>query len=89
MTDGDIVDLVRNAVYMIILVSGPILVLSVVVGLLIAVLQTVTSIQEQTLTFIPKLIVIMLSLVLFSYFIVSQLSDYTLDLFAAIPTLAR
>lgn len=89
MSDGQIIDLVREAVVMILLIAGPILILSVIVGLVIAIFQTVTSIQEQTLTFIPKLFVILGSLFFFSYYIISQLSDYTIDLFNVIPLLSR
>lgn len=89
MNDGQIIDLVRSAIVTILLVSGPILILSVVVGLVIAVFQTITSIQEQTLTFIPKLFVIMGALFYFSFYIINKLSDYTVGLFALIPELSK
>ena len=87
MTDGLIIDLVRQAVVIIFFVAGPILLLSVVVGLLVAILQPTTSIQEQTLTFVPKIFVILASLVYFSYFIIAKLSDYTMKLFLTIPSI--
>lgn len=89
MSDGMIIDLVREAIKVIFFVAGPVLVLSVVVGLLVAILQTTTSIQEQTLTFVPKIFIILISLVYFSYFIIAKLSDYTLSLFSAIPSITR
>ena len=55
MTNGEVIDLVREAVYIIIVVSAPVLAVSVVVGLVISIVQTTTSIQEQTLTFVGKL----------------------------------
>ncbi len=89
MSDGQIIDLVREAIYIIFIVAGPILILSIIVGLLIAIIQTTTSIQEQTLTFVPKIFAILAALVYFSYFIIGKLSDYTLGIFSAIPTLLR
>lgn len=87
MNDGEIIDLVRGAVIVIFYVAGPILILSVVVGLLIAIMQTITSIQEQTLTFVPKIFVILGALVYFAYFIVAKLSDYTVGIFNNISNL--
>ena len=89
MTGGAVIDLVRQAVLVILVVSAPVLIVSVVVGLLISILQTTTSIQEQTLTFVPKIILVLLSLVYFGYFIVNRMTDYTMELFARIPELTR
>ncbi|BBM89084.1 flagellar biosynthetic protein FliQ [Spirochaetota bacterium] len=89
MTDGEIIDLVRQAVYVIFIVAGPILVISIIVGLIIAIIQTTTSIQEQTLTFVPKIFAILIALAYFSYFIIAKLSDYTIAVFAYIPELVR
>ena len=85
MTDGYIIDLVRQAIYVTFLISAPIMILGVIMGLVIAILQTTTSIQEQTLTFVPKLLVILGALVYFSFFIISKLTDYTQDIFSLIP----
>ena len=87
MTDSSVIDLLREAVMVIIIVSGPVLVLSVGVGLIISIIQTTTSIQEQTLTFVPKIVVILLSLIYFSYFIIARLVNYTMDLFGTIPNI--
>ena len=88
ITDGFIIDLVRQAVLIILMVSAPVLIVSVVVGLVISILQTTTSIQEQTLTFVPKIILVLLSLIYFGYFIVTRLSEYTLELFTMIPDIS-
>ena len=87
MTDSSVIDLLREAIATIVVVSAPILILSVLVGLVISIVQTTTSIQEQTLTFVPKVVAILLSLVYFSYFIVEKLVSYTINLFGAIHTI--
>ncbi len=58
MTEGQVLDIARQALYTIILCSAPLLIISLVVGLVVSIFQTVTSIQEQTLTFVPKIICI-------------------------------
>ena len=89
MTSGEVIDLVRQAVYVIILVSAPILIVSVTVGLVISIIQTTTSIQEQTLTFVPKIVLVLVSLAYFGYFIVNRMTDYTVQVFAQIPELIK
>ena len=56
MTEGLVLDIARDALYTIILCAAPMLIISLVVGLIISIFQTVTSIQEQTLTFVPKVL---------------------------------
>ena len=65
MTVDVVMDITRQALFMIIRVSLPVLLVSLCVGLVISIFQTVTSIQEQTLTFVPKIICVFLALVLF------------------------
>lgn len=76
MTEGAVLDIMRDAFYTIIICSAPMLLISLVVGLVISLFQTVTSIQEQTLTFVPKIISIFLALILFGSFIMNRLMDY-------------
>lgn len=82
MTIDVIVDIFRGALYTTVKVSAPILIVSLVVGLIISILQTVTSIQEQTLTFVPKLLAIFLVLALAGSFILGSVVDYTTELFS-------
>lgn len=89
MTIGEVISLMRGAVTQIITIIAPILGLALIVGLIVAILQAVTSIQEQTLTFLPKLIVILLMVALLGGFIFSNLSEYTLALFNRIPDVAK
>ena len=64
MSSDLVVDLMSETLFLIIKVSAPMLLVSLVVGLIVSILQTVTSIQEQTLTFVPKLLSIFLVLVI-------------------------
>jgi flagellar biosynthetic protein FliQ len=89
MTIGQIISLMRGAVTQIIFAIGPVLGLALVVGLVVAILQAVTSIQEQTLTFLPKLLVILLVIALLGGTMFSSLAEYTVALFNRIPDFAK
>jgi flagellar biosynthetic protein FliQ len=82
MSQGSVLDLMRNAIYQIIINSAPMLIVSLVIGLVVSIFQTVTSIQEQTLTFVPKLLAIFLSLIIFGSFIMTNLSTYMVNLWS-------
>ncbi|MCR5453304.1 MAG: flagellar biosynthesis protein FliQ [Lachnospiraceae bacterium] len=82
MTDSVIIDIMREAFYNIIICSAPMLVISLIVGLVVSIFQTVTSIQEQTLTFVPKILSIFLALILFGSFIMTTLTDYITKLWS-------
>jgi flagellar biosynthetic protein FliQ len=73
----------------VLMLAGPILVSALVVGLVVAILQATTSIQEQTLTFVPKIITILLVLGFLGGWMFSTLGDYTVQLFRMIPSMAR
>ena len=64
MTDADVLDIARDMIFTIIKCSAPLLLVSLMVGLVISIFHTVTSIQEQTLTFVPKLLAIFLAILL-------------------------
>mgnify|MGYP000388888812 CR=1 FL=1 len=81
MNEIVIIDIARSALYLVLKTAAPMLIASLVVGLIVSVLQTVTSIQEQTLTFVPKLIAIFLVLMLFGGWILNSLREYTVELF--------
>ena len=76
-----VVNLMSETLYLIIKVSAPMLLVSLVVGLIVSILQTVTSIQEQTLTFVPKLISIFLVLTIAGNWILSNIVEYMEYLF--------
>ena len=76
MTEGQVLDIARQALYTIILCSAPLLIISLVVGLVVSIFQTVTSIQEQTLTFVPKIICVFLGLMIFGSWILTNLTEF-------------
>jgi flagellar biosynthetic protein FliQ len=86
---GEITSLLRGGILETLFLAAPLLVSALAVGLVIAVLQATTSIQEQTLTFVPKVIAILLVLGLLGGWMFSSLGDYTIQLFRMIPEMAR
>jgi flagellar biosynthetic protein FliQ len=86
---GEITTLLREGILETLFLAVPFLLSALVIGLVIAILQAVTSIQEQTLTFVPKAIVILLVLGLLGGWMFSSLGDYTVRLFRMIPDMAR
>ena len=76
MDAGDIISIGRQTVLIIIKTSVPILLVSMIVGLIISLLQTLTSIQEQTLTFVPKLLAIMLALMIMGPWLLNEIVSY-------------
>lgn len=81
MTIDNVVDIARSTLWVIVKVSAPMLVISLIVGLIISIFQTITSINEQTLTFLPKLLAIFAVLVLAGSWILDNLVSYTTELF--------
>lgn len=80
-----VVDLLRGMLWISLILSAPVLLAALVVGLVIGLLQAVTSIQEQTLTFVPKIAAIGLVLALGGGWMIQRLVVYTTDLFLALP----
>ncbi len=81
MNDADIAGLVRDGMLVVLKIGGPLMAVALASGLLVALVQAVTQINEATLAFIPKLLVIGLTLVLLGPFMFATLSNYTLTLF--------
>lgn len=76
MSEAQIVDLARDTILLIIKVSAPMLGVSLIVGLVISIFQTVTSIQEQTLTFIPKLLTMFLMIILTGNWMMKSMAGF-------------
>ena len=76
MTEGQVLDVAKEAIYTIIICSAPMLIISLVVGLIVSIFQTVTSIQEQTLTFVPKIIAVFVGLMIFGSWILTNLTEF-------------
>jgi flagellar biosynthesis protein FliQ len=87
MDSAMVVDLARQALWMTMLIAGPLLGVGLVVGLVIGIFQAATSINEQTLSFIPKVIAIGLTLSIAGGWMINTLVDYTRSLFIRIPGL--
>lgn len=82
MTQNEVIDITRQALFLIIECSAPLLLISLVVGLVISIFQTITSIQEQTLTFVPKIIAVFLGIMLVGSWIMTNLTDYVTELWS-------
>ncbi|MER2000652.1 MAG: flagellar biosynthesis protein FliQ [Lysinibacillus sp.] len=80
MTQEMVVSVAEGAIYMVLVASVPLLAVALIVGLLVSVFQATTSIQEQTLAFVPKIIAVFIALIFFAPFILSQLSSYFTDI---------
>ncbi|MCK5339778.1 MAG: flagellar biosynthesis protein FliQ [Desulfobulbaceae bacterium] len=89
MTSLEVVTLAERAVTLTLLLSAPLLIVGLAVGLMIALFQATTQIQEMTLTFVPKIVAVMLSLLFFASWMMIKITDYTNDLITSIPDLIR
>jgi flagellar biosynthetic protein FliQ len=87
MDTAMVIDIGRQALWTIALVSAPLLLVALGVGLFIGIIQAATSINEMTLSFIPKLVVIALALMLFGSWMLGTLVDFTRSIFERIPAL--
>jgi flagellar biosynthesis protein FliQ len=81
--------LLQRGVLQILLIASPLLLSALLVGLIVAILQAATSIQEQTLTFVPKIFTILIILALLGRWMFNSLGEYTIQLFMRIPDMAR
>lgn len=87
MDIATVIDLIRSALWVAVLVSAPLLGTALIVGLLIGIVQAATSINEMTLSFIPKLIALAIALLVFGSWQLVTLVDFTRGIFQRIPTL--
>jgi flagellar biosynthetic protein FliQ len=83
MTPGDAVDLVRHMLIMALTVSAPMLLIGLVVGIVVSLLQAVTQIQEQTLSFIPKIVAMVAAAILLAPWCAQRLMDYSREMFTS------
>lgn len=86
---GFAVQIIRSAIFHILLLAAPVLTTGLVVGLIVSIIQATTSIQEQTLTFVPKIAAILLSIFYFGPWMIRVLVQFTENLFASIPDMVR
>ena len=76
MTINDVTEIMSSGLYTIIITAAPVLLVSLVIGLVVSIFQTVTSIQEQTLTFVPKIIAVFLTLMLLGGWMLDKMVDF-------------
>ena len=82
MTINDVTEIMSSGLYTIIITAAPVLLVSLVIGLVVSIFQTVTSIQEQTLAFVPKVIGIFVSLMILGHWMLNNMVDYMTNLWA-------
>ena len=82
MTEGQVLDIAREALFNVIICAAPPLLVSLVVGLIISIFQTVTSIQEQTLTFVPKVICVFLTIIILGHWMLNNMVSYMTNLWS-------
>ncbi len=86
MDHGDVLKLAQDAIRTILMVSAPMLIFSLVVGLIVSIIQAVTQIQEATLAFVPKIVAVLLSLIIFGPWILKLITQFTTNLLTNINT---
>jgi flagellar biosynthesis protein FliQ len=87
VTDVMVIQLLREGLMTTLLVAAPILGIGMIVGLIVSIFQTTTSIQEQTLTFVPKIIAIFLAIIIFASYMIHMMVNYTKNVFMTISKL--
>ena len=87
MSSDLVVQIAREALFMVMLISAPMLGLGMLVGILVSVFQATTQIQEQTLAFIPKIVAVFVAILIFGPWMLRLLTDYIRELFVNLPSL--
>ena len=82
MTTDEVVTIISDALFCVIKTAAPVLLVSLVVGLLVSIFQTVTSIQEQTLTFVPKILAVFATLMMLGHWMMNNMTSFTADLWS-------
>lgn len=87
MDQGEVLQIFRSAMYVGLEIAAPLLIVSIVIGLIIAIFQAATQIHEQTLTFVPKLLVIALVLLALGSWMFKVMDEFVVELFAIMASL--
>ena len=82
ITVDDVISIAREALYTIIITGAPCLLVSLIIGLLVSVFQTVTSIQERTLTFVPKILGIFLAIMILGHWMLDMIVNFMINLWS-------
>jgi flagellar biosynthesis protein FliQ len=80
MTPETVIAIAEEGIWKVLIISGPLLIIALVVGLLVSIFQATTQIQEQTLAFVPKIVAVLLGLVIFGPWMLSHMTSYTSDI---------
>lgn len=84
-----VISLAERGITTVLMVAGPLLILALVIGLLVSIFQATTQIQEQTLAFIPKIVAVLFGLVIFGPWMLTQVVQFTTDIFQNLTTVIR
>ena len=82
MTINDVTEIMGNGLYTIVITAAPVLLVSLIIGLTVSIFQTITSIQEQTLTFVPKLLCVFLTLILLGHWMLNNMITFMTGLWS-------
>lgn len=88
MDTGQIIDITRRALYIATIVAGPLLLICLIIGIVISIFQAATQIHEQSLTFVPKIIVVIILIVVAGNWMVAQISDFTREVFSLVANMS-
>jgi flagellar biosynthetic protein FliQ len=80
MTPETVIAIAEEGIWTVLIISGPLLLIALVVGLIVSIFQATTQIQEQTLAFVPKIVAVLLGLVIFGPWMLSHMTTYTSDI---------
>lgn len=89
MNEANAIHILREALFLVLLLSAPALLVALVVGVVISVIQAATQVQEQTLTFVPKIIAVFITLAIAAPWLLKMIVSFTEDLYARMTTLVR
>ena len=89
MTPEFALEVGKNALIMVLILAAPVLLLGLAVGVVISILQSVTQIQEMTLTFVPKLLATVIAMIFFGPWMLRLLMSYSIQLFSQLPNLTH
>jgi flagellar biosynthetic protein FliQ len=82
MTSEAVISIAERGIYTVLMISGPLLILALVVGLIVSIFQATTQIQEQTLAFVPKIVAVLIGIVFFGPWMLSYMLSYASEIFS-------
>lgn len=82
MTSEGVISIAERGIYTVLMISGPLLILALVVGLIVSIFQATTQIQEQTLAFVPKIVAVLIGVIFFGPWMLSYMLSYATEIFS-------